>query len=320
MPRQLSTGTLLAVALLLCPGAVAAADGIIYKVQQANIQRRANNVLALMGYSQTPDVTSGSLSIHNGPTGNPSFNNTSIGGGFTISDSVPVYLEGTAGYSRYDPRFVSTEGQETREFPARWNSGIATVGIGWDFKLTDDLVLRPILNGSYGRVESDVSLGSRIISNRTDIDLDFLTHGYLNAVGKGGSLMLDYAHYTEAHEVDVELRYTDIYMHSANHSSEAVRGSARNENASLWARWRAPTGWHALSRPVRYVLEFAHTSYFGADANVVGINHLTSLGSGLELDTSKYNPLFITRIRAVVRYVFGQNVHGVSLGIAVTFG
>jgi len=117
----------------------------------------------------------------------------------------------------------------------------------------------------------------------------------------------------------VELRYTNIYLHSVNNSYRIVRGHSRNENASLWARYRAPTGMHALDRPVRYVLEFAHTSYFGQDADVVGFNHLTSLGVGLELDTSKYHPLWIYRARAVARYVFGQNVQGVSLGLAVTF-
>ncbi|MDG2538000.1 hypothetical protein P5Y53_10030 [Dyella jiangningensis] len=78
---------------------------------------------------------------------------------------------------------------------------------------------------------------------------------------------------------------------------------------------------HRLARlePVRHVLEFAHTSYFGEDAKVLNFNHLTSLGAGLELDTSKYHPLWISRARAVVRYVFGQNVDGVSLGLAATF-
>lgn len=304
---------------VMLPSAVAAQNGSIVNVVQANLQQRANGMLALMGYSQTPDVTSGSLSIHDRSTGNPSFNNTSLGGGFTLSDAVPLYLEGTLGYASYDPSFVASTGEDTRLLPTRWHSVIGTVGVGWDFHLTRDLVLRPIVNGSYGRVESDVSLANQASGNPANLDLDFLSHGHLNAAGIGGSLMLDYAHYVEAHEVDVELRYTNIRLHSTDNSSPPVQGSARNENASLWARWRAPTGMHALDRPVRYILEFAHTSYFGQDARVMSFNHLTSLGTGLELDTSKYHPLWISRARAVVRYVSGQNVHGVSLGIAVTF-
>ncbi len=68
--------------------------------------------------------------------------------------------------------------------------------------------------------------------------------------------MLDYEHYRENYEIDVELRATDIYLRSFGGSSEAVQGSATaQQGSSLWARWRAPSGWHALDRPVRYVLE-----------------------------------------------------------------
>lgn len=304
---------------LFLPMAARAQDSAIIDVVRANLQQRANGMLSLMGYSQTPDVTSGSLAIKDHGTNDPSFDNTSIGAGFTVSDSVPIYLEGTLGHARYNPRFTASEGESTLLLPTSWDSEIATVGVGWDFHLTDNLVFRPIANGSYGRVESEVKVPSTAVAVQNTQQVDFLVHGRLDASGIGGSLMLDYEHYVETHEVDVELRYTNIRMHSTNDSSPPVRGSSRNENVGLWGRWRAPTGWEAMDRPVRYVLEFAHTTYFGQDATVLGFNHLTSLGAGLELDASKYRPLWIDRARAVVRYVFGQNVKGVSVGLAVTF-
>ena len=45
---------------------------------------------------------------------------------------------------------------------------------------------------------------------------------------------------------------------------------------------------------------------------------LTTVGAGLELDSSAYN-VFITRTRLVGRYVFGNNVSGFSVGLAVSF-
>lgn len=66
------------------------------------------------------------------------------------------------------------------------------------------------------------------------------------------------------------------------------------------------------------MLELAYSHYFGDSAGVLGFNDLTSLGVGLELGSSKY-PIVITRTRALVRYVFGHNVHGVSFGLAVSF-
>jgi hypothetical protein len=45
---------------------------------------------------------------------------------------------------------------------------------------------------------------------------------------------------------------------------------------------------------------------------------LTSLGIGLELDSSKY-PVFITRTRLVARYMFGNNTTGYGVGLAMSF-
>jgi hypothetical protein len=283
-----------------------------------NVKQHADAVLAVMTYTTVPDVTTSSLSINNSSSGNPGFGQTQLGGGFTISKSFPLYLEGTLAYSRYDPTFVATDGAQQRPLPTRWNTFSTTAGIGWDFRITDELVFRPILNGTIGRVASDLKVGQSIVNHVTDSNLQFLDNGSLDAYGYGGSLMLDYEHYRENYEIDVEARATDIYLRSFGGTSGGVQGSAMAQQFSLWARWRAPTGWHALDRPIRYVLETAYSHYFGDSAGVLGFNDLTSLGVGLELDSSKY-PVVITRTRALVRYVFGHNVHGVSFGLAVSF-
>ncbi|TXC81160.1 hypothetical protein FRZ40_33815 [Paraburkholderia azotifigens] len=282
-----------------------------------NVKRHADAVLAVMSYTTVPDVTTSSLSINNGTTGNPGFGQSQLGGGFTLSRTFPLYMEGTIAYSRYDPTFVATDGTQQRDVPTKWNTFSGTIGLGWDFRITDELVFRPILNGTLGRVSSDLKVGQSIFNRVTDSNLQFLKNGSLDAYGYGGSLVLDYEHYRDNYEIDAELRATDIYLRSFG-GSDAVQGSATAQQLSLWTRWRAPTGWHALDRPVRYVLEFAYSHYFGDSAGVLGFNDLTSLGVGLELDSSRY-PIVITRTRALVRYVFGHNVHGVSFGFAVSF-
>ncbi|MGC7403139.1 hypothetical protein ACPWR0_04785 [Pandoraea pneumonica] len=283
-----------------------------------DVKSHANSVLAIMSYTTVPDVTTSSLSINNGSTGNPGFWQTQLGGGFTLSRSFPLYLEGTLAYSRYDPTFVASDGTEHRTLPVRWNTLSTTVGVGWDIRLADELVLRPILNGSIGRVASDLRIGETLVNRAADLNLQFLENGALNAYGLGGSLMLDFEHYRESYEIDVELRLTDIHLHSFGGTSAGVQGSANAQQLSLWSRWRAPTGLRALDRPVRYVLEAAYSQYFGDSAGVLGFNNLTSLGVGLELDSSKY-PVVVTRTRLMARYVFGHNVQGVSLGFAMSF-
>jgi hypothetical protein len=283
-----------------------------------NIQKRASGVLALMGYTLTPDVTTGSISISNGETGNPEITMISLGGGSTISKSFPLYLEGTASFSRYDPTFAATGGGQDRRLPTKWNSLSGTAGIGWDFPLVQDIVLRPIFNFSLGHVESDLSIAGRVIGNRLDKDLKFLDNGRLNAAGVGGSLMLDYERYRPEGEIDVELRYTNIYLQSIYETSEAAEGSSNVQNLSLYSRWRAPTGLTALDRPLRYVLEFAHTQFLGDLRGALGFDWLSSLGAGFELDSSAYD-VIVTRTRLLGRYQFGEGVHGWSISLAVSF-
>lgn len=282
------------------------------------IRDYANGVLAMMAYSAVPDLASSSLSIRNAATDDPGVYMTQLGGGFTVSKSVPLYLEGAIAYSRYDPTFIASNGAESRQVPTRWNSITGTGGIGWDFRITPELAFRPVFDFSLGKVASDLQIAKVYLERVTDRQIDFLDGGTLNAYGLGGAVMLDWEHYRPDHEVDVELRYTDIRLKSFGNSSAAVQGSASARTANVWARWRAPTGYVALDRPVRYVLEFSHSHYLGSQADILGFDRLTTLGVGMELDTSAHD-IFVTRARAVLRYVFGNNVSGFSLGLAVSF-
>jgi len=65
-----------------------------FQVIGGNVQKRANAVLTLMGYSVVPDLAASSLSISNATTANPGVSMSQYGAGFTLSASFPLYLEG----------------------------------------------------------------------------------------------------------------------------------------------------------------------------------------------------------------------------------
>ncbi|WP_174508678.1 hypothetical protein [Klebsiella oxytoca] len=310
------TSTLFSVLLLVCPASFAL-DG-------SQLKQRSNAVLMLMSYTVVPDVTASDLNIGSGTNEKNQLSITQFGGGATLSQQFPIYLEGTLGYSRYDPQFVVSDGVQSRKVPTKWNSLTGTGGIGWDFKLYTDksggtLVLRPIFNFMLGTMASDVRIGSRVIEHRRDADFKFLDGGRLNAYGLGGSLMLDYELFSEAQDIDVELRYSGMSLQTFGSTPEAVSGSSSAENLGLYLRRRAPiSDWTLLKSPVRYVLEGAHTEYLGDQRGTLGFNGLTSLGVGLELDSSKY-PVFISRTRLVARYMFGDNTRGYGVGLAMSF-
>lgn len=288
------------------------------------LKQRADAVLTLMSYTVIPDITASDLNIGTGNNETNELAITQFGGGATLSQNVPLYLEGTLGYSRYDPQFVLSNGKETRRIPTKWNSLTATGGIGWDFPLYHDryggkLVLRPIANVMLGTMASDVRIGVWLLNQHKNVDLDFLNGGQLNAWGLGGSLMLDYELLSKPQDIDIELRYSGMQLQTFGNTSRAVEGQATVQNLGLYVRRRAPIAdWTLLQRPLRYVLEGAHTEYLGDQRGKLGFDSLSSLGVGIELDSSKY-PVFITRTRLVARYMFGSNTQGYGVGLAMSF-
>ncbi len=285
-------------------------------LKDAYLQSRANAFLTVISYSLTPDVTTGSLSLSEGVLNNPELMMTSLGGGGTISENFPLYLEGTIALNRYNPTFVSNSSTPI-SIPVKWNSISGTGGIGWDFRLNEQFKLRPIFNVSLGHVESDLSIASRLITNRTGYSLDFLENGRLNAYGLGGSIVLDYEDYRPDQENEFELRYTNIQLTSFD-SSKSVEGHSESQSLGLWSRRRVPTGYTLLGSTVRSVLEFAHTQYLGESRGALGFNFLSSVGAGLELDIKDYD-IFFTRARVMFRYQFAPDITGYSIGVAASF-
>jgi hypothetical protein len=288
-----------------------------YTLPADRIQEHANDVLALMSFSVIPDLTSSFLSISSS-SGDTGLVMSQLAGGDIISQDVPLYLEGGAAYIRYDPEFVATQGSQALNIPFHWNSATLSGGVGWDIFIRPDLKLRPIFNFSVGQVASDLSVAARFLEFKLDRTLDFLDEGQLNAYGLGGSLMLDYEVVRPEYEIDVEWRYTNIQLRSFGSTSEGVQGSATAEATSLYTRYRAPTGYTVMDRPLRYVLEAAHTTYLGDQRGLLGFNYLTSLGLGVEFDSSAYD-IIVSRTRLVARWSFGENVRGYAVGLAVSF-
>lgn len=285
---------------------------------QNNLQNRANHVMMIMGYSLTPDVTTGSLSIADKSTQDPALRMISLGGGDRISEDFPLYVEGTMAINRYNPTFQTMSDQgNTLMIPVNWSSISATGGIGWDFPITKELRIRPVANLTIGHVESDLSVASRVIENQTGVDLEFLKKGRLNSYGVGGSLMLDYENYKPERDLDLEVRYTNIPLHSFD-SSRAVKGHASSQSLSIWTRSRIPTGTSFFDMPIRHVIELAHTQFLGDMRGAIGFNYLSSIGTGIEFDRQD-NGVIFSRVRMLVRYQFGENVKGWSIGMAASF-
>ncbi|MFM7688049.1 MAG: autotransporter outer membrane beta-barrel domain-containing protein [Alphaproteobacteria bacterium] len=295
---------------------------VITGIPGYSLQQTANGVLGLLGYNVVPDVTASSLSISRGGQDDTGLQTTQFGLGFTVDPDFPLYLEGFLGYSRYDPRFVFSEGTSKYPLPTRWNHFSGTVGVGWDFPIIEGLVFRPILNAALGHVETDASLFGRLLELKYDREISFLSRGRMNAYGLGGSLMLDLNIPRPGYEVDLELRYTDIRLSTFGDTSREVRGEAEAKTFNIWGRVRWPMDAEMFGRPLRWVVDFSHSRFFG-DQVALGFDHLTKVGGGIEMNVGRYElgvwDFNMQSIRIVARYLFGQNVSGASVGLAVSF-
>ena len=285
-------------------------------VTDAELQKRANAILTLMGFAVTPDVTTGSLSLTDTTAGSPYFRQTSLSGGGTLRGR-RVYLEGTLAYGRYNPEFATDDDPTASRIKVKWESVFATGGVGWDFPLAPGLVLRPIFNASLGTIDSEAQPPPTPPVAARRATLDFITDGRLNSYGFGGSLMLDYERYRPENEIDAELRFSHIHLQSFD-SSQSVEGNADAQTLSFWSRYRAPTSATALERPVRYVLEYAHTRFLGDLEGALGFRYVNSFGAGLELDSSAHD-IHLERARLMVRYKIGNNVTGWAVGLGLSF-
>lgn len=280
--------------------------------------------MALLGVTGIPDATSSAISVTRDDGESLGITFGQFGLPFTVSETFPLYLEGYLGYARYDPLYVFSGGQVERQMPGRLNHVTATFGVGWDFRISRDLVLRPILNGAVGVVATDPALFGGLVSARRDVELDVVANGSTWATGWGGSLLLDYARYREAYEIDIEIRYTRMTFTAMEHLDDGSRASADAQTLGLWSRVRWPTSLEAFGRPVRWVAELSHSQFFGDQSRVLGIDWLTKVGGGIEMDTGRVEAtlagfLYVNRIGLIGRYVFGDNVSGFSVGLSFGF-
>jgi hypothetical protein len=317
-------------AQLLDPDSLAGIrDTIADRLQgrEAQLQRVGAGVLGLFGYNMIPDGSANALQVSRTTASGASDSALTLGQlgtGFTWGESFPLFTEGYIGYARYDPRSVFSAGNAPRGSVLSWNNVAVTLGVGWDIALTENLFLRPIVNGSAGYAASDLALFGNFLAWRTGVDIEALTGRHVNVWGGGGSLVLAWYDYRPERDIDAELRYTQLRIQTFGDTLPAARGTSTAETLTLWTRYRWPTGREAWGRPIRWVLEANASSYLGDQADALGFAWSAKVGGGIEFETARWElgamGINLNRVRLIGRYFFGDNnVTGYSIGLGMSF-
>ncbi|MFG6083789.1 autotransporter outer membrane beta-barrel domain-containing protein [Paracoccus litorisediminis] len=294
----------------------------ISNVLSYSIENQAEGVLALLGISAIPDSASSALQLKgNLARGSRSkFETWQVSGGFTWSEDLPLYLEGSIGYNRYNPDLLITEDAESARFRPKWTGVAVTGGIGWDFPVTDTLTFRPILNLTYGKVFSDTQYVAQFIAESLgNYNTAFIKDGGLTVGGYGGAFALVYNEsWDDGSEADAVLRYTDIHLQPIGGDKDVV-GSASARTLALWSRLRVPNSLEAFGSPMRTVYEFSASYLAGDQGEVLHTDWLAQIGVGLEVNTEKTKIPMIDEGRLVFRYTMGEKLNGWGVGLAVSF-
>ena len=306
-----------------CGLALAAAAPAAAQPAVPNLERQAGVALGVLGVTSLPDGTVSDLTISRGSGESAGLFNWQLGSGFTWSEDVPIYLEGYLGFARYDPVFIASSGQARSRVPLRWNTVAATGGVGWSFALTDRLQLRPIFNLSLGYVASDLAIAGEVLNLLTGIDIEALRATQAATGGFGGALVLAWYDYRPEWELEAELRFTRLRFETLPAFSRGLDVTSDSAATNLWVRYRWPTGAEAFGRPTRWVLEGYHSEFFLAQREVLGIDRLTRLGGGIELDVGRWElgaaGLYLQRLRLSGNVLVGEDVRGWSVGIGMSF-
>lgn len=322
MPVTRLFPAVLAAALMTAAQARAAGSDWLEDLAAFSVERQAKGALAVLGISAVPNESASMLELNTGtrPGGASDFMSGQLGAGITLSGSVPLYLEGYLGYNRYVPHFTLTDGEQSAPLRPKWTSISATGGIGWDFRLSDTLVLRPMANIALGQVVSDTAVIAQFIANQLDRDdLNFLRDGGLTAGGVGGSLVLAYDRsWASEMQAEYTLRYTYLYLTPIMGDRDVV-ASAEASSLALWSRLRMPTGVEVFGGPLRTVAEFSASWLPGDQGDILNTDWLAQVGYGIEFDVAKTAIPLVTKGRLVFRYGFGEKLRGYGLGLAVSF-
>jgi hypothetical protein len=305
----------LALTALCGPAAAQDIDGLFGRL----LNQHAEGALATFGISAVPSETASTLVLQSDSDQYTDFVAAQLGGGFTLSESFPLYLEGFIGYSRYDPVMLISGGADTSSLPLRWTTVAATGGVGWEFELTDNLSIVPMAHVSLGRVQTDSSVIAQAIAERLGLDTSFIDGGGITVGGVGASVTLAYnQRWENDYEVDLTVRHTHIHLRPIGDDRDLI-ASADAITTGFWSRLRIPTGYRLFERPVRIVTEASGSYLPGDQGTALQTQWLAQVGLGAEIDLSEtWVPVFTTT-RLVGRYTIGDRLTGFSIGLAASF-
>jgi len=284
-----------------------------------DVQDGVAGILAVFAISALPNQTANALFLDTGADSNRTFDfrAAQIGGGFTYSETFPLYLEGYLGWSQYNPNVVLPMNGPGSEFSVDLKNYAATGGVGWDFGIAEHLFIRPVFMFSVGRVEAEAQPEAGPAVEESGL-VGARDEGFW-AGGVGASAALVYQRdWPDGYSFDASLRHTYLHLEPVGSGTD-VSTNADAITTILWSRLRMPSGLTFLRRPLRGVVEVAASHNPGDQGAVLDTEWLVQAGGGIEINFEDTSVPLVKRTRLLLRYTQGENVNGFSVGFGLSF-
>lgn len=277
----------------------------------------ARAALAVLSIAATPNETLSSLSFLSAAGDARNLRSTQLRGGFKPLDN-GLYLEGQFAYQNYNPVVIFPEIGSDTELDVKWSSIAATLGVGWEFPLTNDWHIRPAAHLSLGHVTTDAVFSDfPLFPTRSngvgEVD------GNLNAFGFGASLSLFREAQFGRWHAEYKLRQTFLEFHPID-EPEVGNARANSNQTTLFSRYRYPLDKvKLLGSPSKLVLDGGVVLYHGDSAMVLDTDWLATVGVGIEVDTTKIGLPAVEGARVMLNGVIADSFSGFSVGFGVRF-
>jgi len=267
--------------------------------------RVAKAALSALSVAALPLAGTNTISVIGASGDQADFFSTRIGGGRNLEEGEPLYLEGFVAYQSYTPIFILGDGDPTL-VNTRWSSLALSGGVGWDFPVAEDLVLRPIALGSVGHVFGRAIFEDLLPPGGAGDPQDFFDDG-LFAAGLGGAVALQFDRDVAGTTLDLRARQS------------WMRLTAIGETDRFGVQADAIPGARVQGLPLSGVMEAGYPHFWADQQDILRTDWLAMIGAGFAVATPENTWGGVTSGRLTLRYLVGDDYDGLSFGLGFRF-
>jgi len=234
---------------------------------------------------------------------------------------VGLYFEGVLGYAR-EKEYVSdifqggVPGFETA-VASRWTTYGTLLGVGPEFKLSENLTLATILNAGVSRLENNADYSGPGAAAVAPLFNGIVFNWNALMASGGGAVRLDWTQPLGTNcQVELTSRYDIRWLHSFDTDDSAQKFNARLQLITLRSDFVAPTGLEFYDNALNWRV-FAGYRYF-VEGDLFGTKSFLLLGTGLELGSTGIVPLG-PKVSLSGGIILGENVLGYNIGVGLSF-